>query len=206
MDAVVAALAEGRFKDPHWVQDFDVAFAGRYLDNLHRHLREETTTPPGEAVYRHCESDPVSITAIVAAALNAHLISDLPEGLHASAVRPHHILDYQTLSRRIWATASTALAAIEGVYRIDLSSLYDARPLTWPMNTLTGRTAATQEQLFHTTTRVAFGHGLALANPLARLLIRAQRAVASRMLGLVLDQLGQHTTAAAPASGGPCGP
>ncbi len=183
-------------KTPHWVQNFDVAFAGCYLDNLHRHLREEKPTPPWEAVYRHCDTDPVSITAIVAAALNAHLISDLPEALHASAVRPHHFLDYQTLSRRIWATASTALAAIEGVYGIDLSPMYHAKPLTWPMNTLIGRTAATQEQLFHTTTGIAFGQGLALANPLARPLIRAQMTVASRMLALVIGRSAQHAAVA----------
>ena len=148
--ARIAAIAET------FAEQADPRGVGCYLDNLHRHLREEKPTPPWEAVYRHCDTDPVSITAIVAAALNAHLISDLPEALHASAVRPHHFLDYQTLSRRILATASTALAAIEGVYGIDLSPMYHAKPLTWPMNTLIGRTAATQEQLFQIHHRYRF--------------------------------------------------
>jgi hypothetical protein len=49
----------------------------------------------------------------LAAALNAHLISDLPEALHASDVRAYHVVDYLTMSRLIWRTAPDTIAAIK---------------------------------------------------------------------------------------------
>jgi hypothetical protein len=189
LDAVAAAVDEGRLKDPDWVQTFDVAFAGRYLDNLHRHLRRERTTPPWAVVYSRVGADTASIAGTTAAALNAHLISDLPEALHASGVRAHHVFDYQTLSGLIWQTVPIAITAIEACYGADLSPLHHAQPLTWPVTALTGRIPATQEQLFHSITRIAFAQGLALCNPLARPLVRAQIACGSRMLTVAVDQL-----------------
>jgi Family of unknown function (DUF5995) len=194
LDAIVAARVEGRFRDPDWVQTFDIAFAKRYLDDLHRHLREEKTTAPWEEVYRRTDADATSTAAVVAAALNAHLVIDMPEALHASGVRASHLVDHQTLSRIIWATAPTSLAAIEDVYGVDLSPLYHGTPLTWPINALTGRTAATQEQLFHAISAVAFGQGMAMANALARPLIRAQITSSWRALSVVVAQLEGFTS------------
>src|SRR5574340_1795506 len=74
LDAVVAAWTGGRFTDPGWVQVFDVAFVKRYLDNLHRHLRGQKTTPPWAEVYRRLESDRPTVGPIVGAAVNAHLL------------------------------------------------------------------------------------------------------------------------------------
>jgi hypothetical protein len=192
LNAVAAAVDAGRLRDPDWVQAFDVAFAGRYLENLHRHLRQERTTPPWAAAYRRVDADAVSTAGTVAAALNAHLISDLPEALHASGVHARHVLDYRTLSRQVWQTAPTAIATIEACYGADLSPLYHAQPLTWPVTALIRRVPTTQEQLFHSITGIAFAQGLALANPLARPLIRAQMAAGSQMLTVAVDQLTRH--------------
>ena len=112
LDEVVAALQGGRFSNPDWVQTFDVAFAKRYLDNLHRHLREQQATPPWYQAYRRADVQTASVTTILAAALNAHLITDLPEALHVSGVRYKHAVDYHTLSGLIWATAPNAITAI----------------------------------------------------------------------------------------------
>src|SRR5262249_38984764 len=91
LDAFAAALDEGRLRDPEWVQTFEIAFASRYLDNLHRHLAKHKTTPQWAAVYSRIDDDTATITGTLAAALNAHLVSDLPEALHASDVRAHHV-------------------------------------------------------------------------------------------------------------------
>ncbi|KUH85596.1 MULTISPECIES: DUF5995 family protein [unclassified Mycobacterium] len=189
LEAVAAAVEDGRFRDPDWVQTFDVAFAGRYLDNLHRHLCQARTTPPWAAANRHVDTDPAAIAGAVAAALNAHLISDLPEALHASSVRARHVFDYQTLSRLIWQTAPAAIAEIERRYGTDLSPLYYAPPLTWLDTALPGGVPDSQERLFHSITGLAFAQGLALANPLARPLIRAQIAAGSQTLIVAVDQL-----------------
>lgn len=191
LDEVVAALQGGRFSNPDWVQTFDVAFAKRYLDNLHRHLREQQTTPPWHEAYRRADVQTASVTTILAAALNAHLITDLPEALHVSGVRYKHAVDYQTLSGLIWATAPNAITAIDDTYRADLSSLYHATPLIWPVSALGGRTAATtQRQLFNTISAVAFSQAMAMANPLIRPLIRAQIAATSGTLAVLVRSFG----------------
>jgi hypothetical protein len=87
------------------VQTFEIAFASRYLDNLHRHLAKAKPTPAWEAVYRGIDIDTATVTGTLVAALNAHLIDDLPEALHASDVRTYHVADFFTLSRLIWRTA-----------------------------------------------------------------------------------------------------
>ena len=125
----------------------------------------------------------------MATALNAHLISDLPEALHASDVRAHHIVDYFTLSRVIWRTAPDAIAAVKGCYGSDLSPLYHAQFQIWPVTVLGGGVPSSQEQLFHSITVVAFARGRAMANPLGRPLIRAQIASGSRMASGIADQL-----------------
>lgn len=185
LDAVVAARAEGRFRDPAWVERFDVAFVRRYLDGLHRHLRGEEPMAAWRAMYVRIDAGAASIAGTVADALNAHLINDLPEALHESRVRAYHVLDYQRLSSLIWRTAPAALSAIREAYGVDLAPLLDAGVLTWPVDALAGRPAATQEQLFFAVTRSGFAHGLALVNPLARPVVRAQIAGQWRALAVV---------------------
>jgi hypothetical protein len=189
LDAVAAALDEGRLRYPEWVQTFEIAFASRYLDNLHRHLAEAKTTPPWAAVYNRVDDDTATITGTLAAALNAHLISDLPEALHASDVRAHHVVDYFTLSRLIWRTAPDTIAAVKSCYGSDLSPLYHAQFYFRPVPVIGGRVPSSQEQLFHSITGIAFARGRAMANPLARPLIRAQIASRSRMVSVAADQL-----------------
>jgi hypothetical protein len=185
LDAVVAARDGGRFRDPAWVERFDAAFVRRYLDGLHRHLRGEAPAAAWRTMYVRIDAGTASIVGTVADALTAHLINDLPEALHESRVRPYHVVDYQRLSSLIWRTGPAALSAIRDTYGVDLAPLLDAGALTWPVDALTGRPGATQEQLFFAVTRAGFAHGMALVNPLARPLVRAQIAGQWRALAAV---------------------
>jgi hypothetical protein len=189
LDAVTAALDEGRLIDVQWAQTFEIAFVSRYLDNLHRHLTMQQTTPAWTAVYRGIDDHTVTVARTLATALNAHLISDLPEALHASDVRAYHVVDYFTMSRLIWRTAPDTIAAIKDCYRSDLSPLYHNEFHIWPVTLLSGRVPSSAEQLFHSITGIAFARGRAMANPLARPLIRAQIASTSRMVSVAADQL-----------------
>jgi hypothetical protein len=189
LDAVAAALDEGCLKDAQWVQTFEIAFVSRYLDNLHRHLVVQKTTPAWAAVYRGIDDRTATVTRTLATALTAHLICDLPEALHASGVRACHVVDFSTLSRLIWRTAPDAIVAVKVCYGTDLSPLYNAPFPIWPFSALGGRVPSSREQLFHSITALAFARGRAMANPLARPLIRAQIASGSRMLSVVADQL-----------------
>jgi hypothetical protein len=189
LNSVSAALGDGRLSDVPWAQAFEIAFVSRYLDNLHRHLRMEKTTPAWAAVYRGIDNHTATVARTLATALNAHLISDLPEALHTSDVHAHHVVDFFTLSRVIWRTAPDAIVAVKDRYGTDLSPLYDAPSQLWPVRALGGRVPSSREQLFHSVTAMAFACGRAMANPLARPLIRAQIASRSRMLSVTADQL-----------------
>jgi len=189
LDAVAEALDEGCLRDPDWVKRFEIAFASRYLDNLHRHLGEDKTTPPWTAVYGRVDDGTATIATVLAAALNAHLISDLPEALHTSDVRAYHIVDFFTLSRVIWQTAPDTIVAIKDCYGTDLSPLYNGPFQIRAVSSLRGRVPSSREQLFHNITAMAFARGRAMANPLARPLIRTQIASRSRMLSVAADQL-----------------
>ena len=189
LDAVVGALEEDRLRDPEWVQAFEIEFASRYLDNLHRHLTEKKMTPPWAAAYRHADNEKATIPGFLAAAMNAHLLSDLPEALYASDVRAHHVVDYFTLSRLIWGTVPGAISAVKGWYGTDLSPLYSAHFDIWPITVLNGRVPSSQERLFHSVTGIAFARGCAMANPFARPLIRVRKASGSRMASGLADQL-----------------
>jgi hypothetical protein len=59
----------------------------------------------------------------------------------------------------------------------------------WPVTLLSGRVPSSAEQPFHSITGIAFARGRAMANPLARPLIRAQIASTSRMVSVATDQL-----------------
>jgi hypothetical protein len=189
LDAVAGALDEGCLRRPDWVKTFEIAFVGRYLDNLHRHLIMEKTTPAWAAVYRGIDDDTATIARTLATALNAHLICDLPEALHTSDVRAYHVVDFITLSRVILRTAPDTIAAVKDCYGTDLWPLYHAPFQIWPAGALGGRVPSSREQLFHSITALAFARGRAMANPLARPLIRAQIAPRSRMLSVATDQL-----------------
>jgi hypothetical protein len=189
LDAVTAALDEGRLIDVQWAQTFEIAFVSRYLDNLHRHLTMQQTTPAWTAVYRGIDDHTVTVARTLATALNAHLISDLPDALRTSDVRAYHVVDFFTLSRVIWRTAPDTIVAVKDSYGTDLSSLYDAPFQIWPVSALGGRVPSSREQLFHSITAMAFARGRAMANPLVRPLIRTQIAAHSRMLSVAADQL-----------------
>jgi hypothetical protein len=159
---VVEELERASFHDPDWVRAFDLAFARHYLDGLHRHLRGERPRRAWRTAYRR-----TGLTSALAAALTAHLIVDLPRSVADAGTRPWHVRDFDTLSRLIWRTAASSIAAVEAHYPARLPVAATVGPLRWPFD-------GGAEQLFLATTRTAFAHGLALANPVTRTWARAQ--------------------------------
>ncbi|WP_097185796.1 DUF5995 family protein [Blastococcus haudaquaticus] len=80
--AVGAALTAGRFEDPDWVAEWDVDFAGFYLDALEIHR----ATPHAVAApwRRAFGADPgLPPEAHVLLGMNAHINYDLPQSLIA---------------------------------------------------------------------------------------------------------------------------
>ncbi len=79
--AVGAAVDEGLFEDPAWVEQWDVAFAELYLTALDLHLSGGTPSRP----WRLAFDAPADLPALrlVLLGINAHVNYDLPQALLA---------------------------------------------------------------------------------------------------------------------------
>src|ERR671938_214731 len=96
--AVAAALADGRFEDPDWVEEWDVVFADLYLDALEAYRRSPDQAPrPWRIAFG---ADPaLPPVAHVLLGINAHINYDLPQALLA-VVPPEDFQNPWLLERR----------------------------------------------------------------------------------------------------------
>src|SRR4051795_8898221 len=78
--AVRTAMDGGLFEDPSWVEEWDVDFAGFYLDALEAHRRDPATAPaPWRKAFGAAASLPPE--AHVLLGMNAHINFDLPQSM-----------------------------------------------------------------------------------------------------------------------------
>jgi hypothetical protein len=96
--AVAAALEDGLFEDPAWVEEWDVVFADLYLDALEAYRRAPAAAPrPWRIAFG---ADPaLPPVAHVLLGMNAHINYDLPQALLA-VVPPDAFHDPRLLDRR----------------------------------------------------------------------------------------------------------
>jgi hypothetical protein len=96
--AVAAALADGRFEDPVWVAEWDVDFAGFYLDALeaHRSALDAVAAPWRRAFGADAGLPP---EAHVLLGMNAHINYDLPQSLIA-VIPPEDFASPALMDRR----------------------------------------------------------------------------------------------------------
>jgi hypothetical protein len=96
--AVGEALADGRFEDPAWVEEWDVVFADLYLDALEAYRRSPQEAPrPWRIAFGAAPTLPP--VGHVLLGMNAHINYDLPQALLA-VVPPEDFRDPQLLQRR----------------------------------------------------------------------------------------------------------
>jgi hypothetical protein len=96
--AVGAALGAGRFEDPAWVVEWDVDFAGFYLDALELHRKAPEAVP---APWRRAFGADAGLPpeAHVLLGMNAHINFDLPQSLVA-VIPPEDFGSPSLLDRR----------------------------------------------------------------------------------------------------------
>jgi uncharacterized protein DUF5995 len=78
--AVGAAIDAGTFEDPAWVEEWDVDFAGLYLDALTAHRRDPASAPGPWRLAFGARPD-LPPEAHVLMGVNAHINYDLPQSL-----------------------------------------------------------------------------------------------------------------------------
>jgi hypothetical protein len=85
--AVGDAVAQARFEDPEWVEQWDVAFAQLYLDAYDAFADGDVPSPGGSAArpWRLAFGAPADLPALrlVLLGINAHVNYDLPQALLA---------------------------------------------------------------------------------------------------------------------------
>jgi hypothetical protein len=96
--AVGVALREGAFEDPGWVEDWDVAFAGLYLDALDADRAGGVGVP---RPWRLAFDAPATLPPLrhVLLGINAHINYDLPQSLIA-VIGPEDFAHPGVLARR----------------------------------------------------------------------------------------------------------
>ena len=97
-EAVRTALGDGLFEDPGWVAEWDVDFAGLYLDALEAYRRDPATAP--EPWRRAFGADPgLRPEGHVLLGVNAHINFDLPQSL-VRVIPDEEFADPAALARR----------------------------------------------------------------------------------------------------------
>jgi hypothetical protein len=96
--AVRNALEGGLFEDPAWVEEWDVDFAGCYLDSLEAYRRDPGTAP---APWRRAFGARTTLRpeGHVLLGMNAHINYDLPQSL-VRVIPGEEFADPEALARR----------------------------------------------------------------------------------------------------------
>jgi Family of unknown function (DUF5995) len=96
--AVAAALEDGRFEDPAWVEEWDVVFADLYVDALRAYRADPGSAPrPWRVAFA---ADPaLPPVAHLLLGMNAHINYDLPQAL-LGVIPPKDVDDARLMDRR----------------------------------------------------------------------------------------------------------
>jgi hypothetical protein len=99
-EAVGAALADGFFADTVWVEQWDIAFAGLYLDALDADRRGEPVPRPWAVAFgAAAAAKRLPDLRLILLGMNAHINSDLPRALLA-VISDAEFADPAVIARR----------------------------------------------------------------------------------------------------------
>src|SRR6266542_2067284 len=112
--AVGAELETGGFVDPPWVERWDVAFAGLYLDALEADQRGEVPSGPWKVAFAAADEQATALPPLrhVLLGMNAHINYDLPQAL-LEVIDDQEFQDPELLAARVGAE-DTELDAVSG--------------------------------------------------------------------------------------------
>jgi hypothetical protein len=98
-EAVGAAVSDGSFEDPEWVERWDVVFAELYLDAYDADIAGDVTGVPRPWRLAFQAQPDLPALRHVLLGINAHVNYDLPQAMLA-VISPQDFLDPELIARR----------------------------------------------------------------------------------------------------------
>ena len=119
----VASVEEGVYEHPKWTQDLIVAFARRYLENLHGHLTGGDVSVQWKKYYKLAQNCSVGYGRTLGVAIATHLMVDLTYALddvNSVAIHEEDFILFGEVSLRIFPDL---ISDMRTVYNTDVSAL-----------------------------------------------------------------------------------
>lgn len=175
LDGAVPSIDRGDYQDREYVTAVSFDFFQRYLTNLHGHLTGGPVTESWKNFYDMTADCTKSPGRVLLAALNAHVIIDLPRSVAAAGSTPADFADYLLVGDRLQEATPIMFADFGRVYGQDVSSFFGGSIFGDAFDLLAGQDSA-QYTALQSARVYAFANGLELQTPTAALAEARMRA------------------------------
>ena len=119
----VESVEEGLYENVEWTQDLIVAFAYRYLVNLHGHLTGGEVSPQWAKYYKIAQNCDVGYGRTLGVAIATHLMVDLPYALDDVNSVDRHEEDFVLFGEVSLRIFPQLISDMQTVYQTDVSNL-----------------------------------------------------------------------------------
>ena len=119
----VASVEEGLYDNPQWTRELIVAFARRYLVNLHGHFTDGEVTPQWRKYYKLAQNCDVGYGRTLGVAIATHLMVDLAYALDDVNSITEHESDFTLFGEVSLRVFPNLIEDMQIVYKTDVSDL-----------------------------------------------------------------------------------
>jgi hypothetical protein len=119
----VASVEEGLYEHPQWTRELIVAFAHRYLVNLHGHFTGGEVSDQWKKYYKVAQDCNVGYGRTLGIAIATHLMVDLPYALDDVGSKEHHEEDFVLFGEVSLRIFPDLISDMGSVYQTDVSAL-----------------------------------------------------------------------------------
>ena len=119
----VWSVEEGFYEHPQWTRNLIVAFARRYLVNLHGHFTGGEVSPQWQKYYKLAQNCDVGYGRTLGVAIATHLMVDLPYAPDDVKSEAQHEEDFILFGEVSLLIFSDLISDMQAVYRTDVSEL-----------------------------------------------------------------------------------
>ena len=119
----VESVEEGLYENSQWTRELIVAFAYRYLVNLHGHLTGGEVSPQWSKYYKIAQNCDVGHGRVLGVAIATHLMVDLPYALEDVSSVDRHEEDFVLFGEVSLRIFPQLISDMQTVYQADVSDL-----------------------------------------------------------------------------------